>query len=137
MAEVHLGPIDYVVVEFTDPATLRDGFDRLLGLVERGLIQVLDLEFVANTDGARVVDATEISADFAQFAGACSGLLDQEDLDTVAAALAPDTSAAVLVYEELAIVDVITAWEDAGSRIVAEGPVDVDDIGQALDGISS
>ena len=137
MAEVHLGPIDYVVVEFTDPATLRDGFDRLLGLVERGLIQVLDLEFVANTDGARVVDATEISADFAQFAGARSGLLDQQDLDTVAAALAPDTSAAVLVYEELAIVDVITAWEGAGSRIVAEGPVDVDDIGRALDGISS
>ena len=137
MAEVHLGPIDYVVVEFTDPATLRDGFDRLLGLVERGLIQVLDLEFVANTDGARVVDATEISADFAQFAGAYSGLLDQEDLDTVAAALAPNTSAAVLVYEELAIVDVITAWENSGSRIVAEGPVDVEDIEKTLDGITS
>ena len=137
MAEDHLGPIDYVVVEFTDPATLRDGLHRLLGFVERGLIRVLDLEFVTNAEDARIVNATEISAEFAQFAGASSGLLDQADLDTVAAALAAGTSAAVLIYEELAIVDVITAWQDAGSRIVAEGPVDVEDIENALEGISS
>jgi len=41
--EDRFGPVDYVVIEFTDPAAVRLGFDRLVDLVDRGLIRVLDL----------------------------------------------------------------------------------------------
>lgn len=116
--------------------TLRGGFDHLLRLVDTGLIRVLDLEFVTNTAGAiQIVAAGQLGVELAEFEGAYSGLLDQDDLATVGAGLAPDTSAAVLVYEELSILQVITAWEDSGARIVVEGPVDVDDLDGALGGI--
>jgi hypothetical protein len=133
----HLGPVDYVVVEFASPSSLRDGFDRLLGLVDVGLIRVLDLEFVTNTDGgSRTITASEVSADLAEFDGASSRLLDRADVETVAAGLAPGTSAAVLVYEELSILGIIDAWERAGARIVLEGPVAVDDLDATLEEVT-
>jgi hypothetical protein len=133
----HLGPVDYVVVEFSTPSSLRDGFDRLLGLVDAGLIRVLDLEFVTNTDGgSRTITASEVSADLAEFDGASSRLLDRADLETVAAGLAPGVSAAVLVYEELSILGIIDAWERAGARIVLEGPVAVDDLDATLEEVT-
>jgi hypothetical protein len=133
--EDHFGPIDYVVVEFSQSSAVRAGFDRLLKQVDAGLIRVLDLEFVTNDDGAaRIVPASQAGPEFAAFEGALSGLLDRGDLDAVAARLAPGAAAAVLVYEELSILEVIEAWENAGARIVSEGPVDVDDIDAALQG---
>lgn len=136
MLDDHLGPTDYVVVEFTDATTLRRGFDRLLRLVDDGLIRVLDLEFVTKdaTGTTQVLAVTELGADLAEFEGAFSGLLDSADLATVGDQLAPLASAAVLVYEELALIGVIKDWEDAGARIVSEGPVDVDDLDAALEG---
>ncbi|HYR16228.1 MAG TPA: DUF6325 family protein [Mycobacterium sp.] len=87
-------------------------FDRLLKLVDAGLIRVLDLEFVTNADGvARTVPASQAGPEFSLFEGAASGLLDRDDLDAVAARLAPGATAAVLVYEELSILGVIEAWE--------------------------
>ena len=135
MHEDHFGPVDFVVVEFSDSSAVRAGFDRLLKQVDAGVIRVLDLEFVSNADGvARIVPAPEIGSELAVFEGASSGLLDRDDLDAVAAGLTQGATAAVLVYEELALLEVIEAWENGGARIVSEGPVDVDDIDAALQG---
>lgn len=135
MPNEHLGPVDYLVVEFGDAADVRAGFDHLLTLVDAGLIRVLDLEFVTGAGGAaHTITATQAGPGLAEFDGASSGLLDRDDLDAVVADLAPEAKAAVLVYEELSILTVIEAWENAGARIVSEGPIDVDDIDTALKG---
>ena len=134
VADEHLGPVNYVVVEFSDPGTLRTGFDSLLALVDKGLVRVLDLEFIHNIDGvASTIEAARVRTDFAQFAGAASGLLDRTDLNTVASELAPGAKAAVLVYEDLAVLPVLDAWESGGARIVSEGPVDLDDLDEGSD----
>jgi hypothetical protein len=57
------------------------------------------------------VPASQAGPEFSLFEGAASGLLDRDDLDAVAARLAPGATAAVLVYEELSILGVIEAWE--------------------------
>lgn len=135
MSDEHLGPVDYVVVEFTDAGAVRAGFDHLLSLVDDGRIRVLDLEFIHAIDGvAATIEASRISANLAEFDGAASGLLDRHDLNTVAAGLSSGAMAAVLVYEELSVLPVLEAWENGGARIVSEGPVDLDDIDAALEG---
>jgi hypothetical protein len=89
-----LGPVDYVVVAFSESSAVRAGFDRLLKLVDAGLIRVLDLEFVTNADGvARTVPALQAGPEFSLFEGAASGLVDRDDLDAVAARLAPGATA--------------------------------------------
>jgi hypothetical protein len=135
VSETHLGPVDYVVVEFTDATAVRAGFDQLVTLVDTGRIRVLDLEFIHSIDGvASTIPAHRVGAELAEFDGAASGLLDRHDLDTVAADLTPGTTAAVLVYEELSITHVLDAWEAGGATIRSEGPVDLDDIDAALEG---
>lgn len=135
MSDEHLGPVDYVVVEFTDAGAVRAGFDHLLSLVDDGRIRVLDLEFIHAIDGvAATIEASRISANLAEFDGAASGLLDRHDLNTVAAGLSSGAMAAVLVYEELSVLPVLEAWENGGARIVSEGPVDLDDMDAALEG---
>jgi hypothetical protein len=134
--EDRLGPLDYVVAQFSAASSLRGGLDRLLALVDAGLIRVLDLEFVSITGGTvRTITASEVAAELADFDGASSRLLDRDDLNTIAAGLPADTFAAVLVYEELAVLQVIDTWERAGATIVAEGPVEVDDVADALEEI--
>ena len=134
MPDTHLGPVDYVIVEFSDPAEIRPGFDRLVALVDKGLIRILDLEFIHGIDGvASTIPAARVGDDFKQFDGAASGLLDRDDLDAVAADLKPGSTAAVLVYEDLSIVAVLDAWESGGATILAEGPVDLDELETAAD----
>jgi hypothetical protein len=130
-----VGPVDYVVIEFTEPSAARAGFDRLLDLVDRSEIRILDLEFVHSIDGlASTVAAHSVDESLAQFDGAASGLLDRHDLDRVAANLSHGATAAVLVYEELPMVNVLDAWESGGAHVVSEGPVDLADIEEALGG---
>ncbi|MFU9026373.1 DUF6325 family protein [Rhodococcus erythropolis] len=132
------GPIEYVAVEFPSGAPTSAGFEQLLTLVDSGVIRILDLEFVTKAaDGSvSVVPASTFElADFdlAQFDGAASGLLDTGDIAAVGEELAAGSVAAVLVYEELAILPVIEAWTRSGAKVVTEGHLSVDELAAALD----
>jgi len=135
----HLGPMDYLAVEFPGGRISGDGFRVLLDLVDRGDVRILDLEFVTKgqAGGVDVVDIasldTEPGLDLSPFAGASSGILDQADLDEVGGAIGSGNVAAVLVYEELVILPLIAAWQRGGTRVIAEGQISPDDIVLALD----
>lgn len=132
-----LGPVSYIAVEFPRGEVGEEGFSRLLELVDRGLILVIDLEFVRReADGSLVTvsaDTLDVGVDLSAFTGADAGLLDADDLELVAHGLAEDSILAVLVYEDLTLAPVLAAWGSRGARLVAEGPVAVDDLEQALD----
>jgi hypothetical protein len=129
--------VSYVAVEFPTGQVTADGFSRLIDLVDNGLILVIDLEFVRRAaDGSLATvsaGSLDLGVDLSAFEGADAGLLDPDDLDLVAEGLAEDSVLAVLVYEDLALTPVLTAWGAGGARLVAEGPVAIDDLEQALD----
>lgn len=133
----HLGPVSYIAVEFPEGRVNQDGFTRLVNLVDQGLILVIDLEFVRRSaDGSLVKVAAgslDIDVDLSEFEGADAGLLDRDDLDFVAQGLADDSLMAVLVYEDLTLAPVLSAWGSGGARLLAEGPVDVQDLEPALE----
>lgn len=127
------GPTDYVVVEFTENSVPTEGFATLLNLVEAGAVRILDLELVTTVDGVvATVPPASVDPELAVFDGASSGLLDAQDLRTVGARLEPGRIAAVLVYEQLAILSVTQAWRAAGAAVVDDGPVDIADLDTAL-----
>ena len=89
-ADVELGPIDYLVVEW--PAGKQpsgEGLPLLVDLVDRGVIRLLDLAFVRKDDDGSVI-AVDLS-DFGDgpeltvFEGASSGLLGPDDYDEAGA----------------------------------------------------
>lgn len=138
-----LGPIDYVVLEW--PGAFPDASEvqpLLLDLVDRGIIRILDIAFVAKDEEGSVsgLDAGElkqVAAVFAEFEGASSGLLGFEDLQEAAAALEPGTSAAVLVWENRWAAPVAAALRRSGGQLVASGRLPVQAILAALDAVEA
>ena len=133
----HLGPVSFLAVAFPNGQVVGDGFNRLLELVDTGLVLVIDLEFVRRAaDGSLAtvpVGNLDLGVDLSMFAGADSGLLDRDDLELVAGDLGTDEVLAVLVYEDLALEPVLAAWASGGARLLAEGPVAADDLEAALE----
>ncbi|HSK27579.1 MAG TPA: DUF6325 family protein [Jiangellales bacterium] len=134
-----MGPVDYIVVEFPKLTMNGEAFPALIDLVERGLIRILDLAFVAKDADGRVsgLDLRELDSagdfDLTVFEGASSGLLGGDDLQEAAAALEPESAAAVLVYENVWAGPFAAAVRRAGGQLVASGRIPVQAILAALD----
>jgi hypothetical protein len=139
-----MGPVDYVVLEWADdlPAT-GEVQPLLLDLVDRGIIRILDIAFLAkdrdgSVSGIEIGGAlNQLAAAFAEFEGASSGLLGEDDLQEAAAALEPGTSAAVLVWENRWAAPVAAALRRSGGQLVASGRLPVQAILASLDAIEA
>jgi hypothetical protein len=133
-----LGPIDYLAVEFPDRRITGDSFASLMQLVQRGIIQVLDLEFVARSADGTVqkvgLDSIEHDAevDVSLWQAAESRLLDAADLTTIGAGLEPGRLAAIVVYENLWAVPLMAAIDRSRARIIGDGRIAADDVLAAL-----
>ncbi len=132
-----LGPIDYMVLEWSgDQPVTGEVMPLLLDLVDRGLIRILDLAFLAKDHDGSVtaLDFAELADEsLAEFAGASSGLLGQDDLEEAATALEPGTVAGVLVWENRWAAPVAVALRRSGGQLVASGRIPTQAILAALD----
>jgi hypothetical protein len=137
--DLEMGPIDYLVVEFPREDMRGQGLPLLVDLVERGIIRILDLTFVAKGhDGSvTVLDLADEDADgqleLAVFQGASSGLLGQDEITEAASVLTPGTSAGILVYENTWAAPFVRALRQNGAQVVASGRIPVTDLLEALE----
>jgi hypothetical protein len=131
---VEMGPIDYLLVEWPGTRPHREVAPQLVDLVERGLIRILDLVFLAkDTDGAiEVLEIGEMPK-LAVFEGASSGLVDEEDLELAGAVMEPGTSAALLIYENSWAAPFATAVRQSGGQLVSSGRIPIQAILGALE----
>ena len=135
---IELGPIDYIVVEWPDRQPTGDAVPHLIDLVDRGIIRIIDLAFIAKGEDGSVArlelaDVGEAVEAYAVFEGASSGLLSDEDTDEAGKALEAGTSAAVLVYENTWAAPFATALRQSGAQLVAGGRIPIQAIAAALD----
>jgi len=137
--DVEIGPIDYLVVEWPDQQPTGEAAPYLLDLVDRGLIRILDLAFIAkDRDGSVArLEIADLGDEFEVFLGASSGLLSDEDTDEAAAALEPGTSAALLVYENAWAAPFATAMRRSGAQLVASGRIPTQTLIAALDAVEA
>jgi hypothetical protein len=137
------GPIDYLVVEFPpDSKPHGSALEILRGLVQSGIIRILDLAFVRAGDdgsvtGVNIADLGFEGIDVTLFAEASSGLLDDDDLAEAGKALEPGHTAAVLVYENAWAAPFATALRRAGAQLVAYGRIPVQAILATLDSLDA
>ena len=135
---VEMGPIDYIVVEWPGRQPSGEAVPHLIDLVDRGIIRILDLAFIAKGEDGSVArlelaDLGDAVEAYAVFDGASSGLLSDEDADEAGNALEPGTSAAVLVYENSWAAPFATALRRSGAQLVAGGRIPIDAVAAALD----
>jgi len=133
-----MGPVDYVLVEWPGKQPTGEALPYLADLVDRGLIRILDLTFIAKgEDGSvavlEIADLGGEVAEIAIFEGASSGLLHDDDVAQAGEVLEPGTSAALLVYENAWAAPFATAVRKSGGQLVASGRIPVEDLLAALD----
>ena len=136
--DLEMGPIDYLVVEWPGRQPTGEAMPHLIDLVDRGLIRLLDLAFIAKAEDGTVTrmeiaDLGQEAQEFAVFVGVDSGLLSDEDTDQAAAALEPGASAALLVYENRWAAPFATAVRRGGGQLVASGRIPIQAMISALD----
>ena len=133
-----MGPIDYLIVEWPGRQPTGQAMPILVDLVDRGLIRVIDLAFIAKGEDGSVTTLdlaplAEQSEPLKELVGASSGLLSEEDAQEAGAALDPGTSAAILVYENRWAAPFAAALRRSGAQLVANGRIPVQAVLAALD----
>jgi hypothetical protein len=137
-----MGPIDYLIVEWPGRQPTGEALPHLIDLVDRGLIRILDLAFIAKAEDGSVATleiadlGDEIEA-FAAFEGASSGLLGDDDVVEAGNALEPGTSAALLIFENRWAAPFAAAVRRSGGQLVASGRIPVQDVLAALDAVEA
>jgi Family of unknown function (DUF6325) len=137
-----MGPVDWILVEFSGPPTGAVA-PHLLDLVDRGLIRIIDLVLV-NKSAEGEITTMEIAdldgdgeLDLAVFEGVSSGVLGEEDVAEASTAMENDTSAALLVYENVWAAPFAVAMRKAGGQLVAGGRIPIQSIIAALDDLDA
>ena len=143
MSTVDVGPIDYLAVEFPDGQLKGEGLRALLDLVDRGIIQILDLRVVKReTDGSYTAAAVadfdgDGALDLAIFSGIESGLLDDDDLQEAAELVQPGSAVAVLLYENTWAGPFVSAMRRAGAEVISSGRIPATTVLDALEALES
>jgi hypothetical protein len=118
-----IGPVDYMIVAFPGNEFRGEIAPALAELVDAGTIRIIDLAFVGKDAGGEVVafELTDLAPDvregFEKAGVEVTGLFNEDDLMTAGEELEPNSSAALLVWENVWARDVAQKIRDAGGQV--------------------
>ena len=116
------GPVEYIILGFPGNKFNGEIAPELGKLVESGTIRILDLVFIGKqADGEVVAVEFEDHEDVALFAaldGEVGGLISQEDIEYAASELEPNSSAALLIWEDLWAKPFVEALRASGAVLI-------------------
>ena len=126
-----LGPVDYIVVEFPAEASNFTGqmAAELLALVDAGTIRVIDV-LILTKDEDGTVEAMELSdidelGPLQAVEAELADLLAADDVEKLAAAMEPGSTAGVLIWENLWAAPFASAVRHSGGQLVASGRIPI------------
>ena len=134
-----LGPVDYLVVEFPAETSNFTGAmaSELATLVEAGTIRVLDL-LILQKDSDGSIETLEIGDlesldELRALETDLAEILAADDVEHLAAAMEPGSTAGVLVYENRWAAPFASAARKSGGQLVANGRIPIQAIVAALE----
>jgi len=120
-----IGPVDYAIIGFPGNKFRGEIAPALGDLVQAGTIRIIDVAFVGKDPNGDAVamELTELDPEVQQALDELgievSGLLNEDDLMDAADALEPNSSAAMIVWENVWARKVTQAMQDAGGELLA------------------
>jgi Family of unknown function (DUF6325) len=126
-----LGPVDWIVVEFPGSRFKGEIVPALEDLVNRDIVRILDLLIMKKDDdgGLEAFEISDLDSDelgsLRSYETALAMLLSADDVEAVAAAVEPGSTAAVLVWENLWAAPFGSAVRRAGGQLIASGRIPV------------
>ena len=126
-----LGPVDWIVVEFPGSRFKGEIAPALADLVDRGIVRVLDLLLIRKDEDGTLgffelsdLDESEVGV-LRSYETVLAELLSAEDVENVASAVEPGSTAALLVWENTWAAPFASAVRRAGGQLAASGRIPV------------
>ena len=119
-----IGPVDYLIVAFPGNKFRGEIAPALADLVDVGTIRIIDLAFVSKDADGEVLAFElndldpEVRAGFERAGVEVQGLFNEEDLAAAGEELELNSSAALLVWENVWARDVAQKMRDAGGILL-------------------
>jgi hypothetical protein len=136
-----IGPVEYLILGFPGNNFTGQIVPELAKLIDSGLVRIIDLTFITK-DAAGHVDVVEYDAveELAAFAGLdaeVGGILTDEDVAYAAQALEPNSSAALLVWEDTWATPFAVAVRNANGVIIEGARIPREIIEEAIDALTA
>jgi hypothetical protein len=118
-----IGPVDYLIVAFPGNRFQGEIAPALADLVDAGTIRIIDLAFVSKDESGDVgaFELTDLDPEVREglenLGVEVTGLFNEDDLMAAAEELDPNSSAALLVWENVWAKGVAQAMRDAGGEV--------------------
>jgi uncharacterized membrane protein len=119
-----IGPVEYMAVSFPGNKFRGEIAPALKELVDSGTVRIIDLAFVTKDAEGNVLamEVEELDSDagraFAALQAEIGDLVNADDLQAVGEVLEPNSSAAVLVWEDVWAAKLAKAISDAGGVLL-------------------
>ena len=129
VSEEELGPIDYMVVEFPAGTSNFSGAmaAELAALAEAELIRVLDLMILTKDQDGNIevleVEDLDGTGELGSIEADLAEILAFEDVENLAAAMEPGSTAGVLIWENTWAAPFAVAARQSGGQLIASGRI--------------
>jgi Family of unknown function (DUF6325) len=135
-----IGPVEYLILGFPGNKFTGQIVPELAKLIDSGLVRLIDLTFIMKDAAGRVevvdYDAVEELAAFSGLDAEVGGILTDEDIAHAAMSLEPNTSAALLIWEDTWAGPFAAAVRNAGGVILEGARVPREIIEQVMGALS-
>jgi hypothetical protein len=135
-----IGPVEYLILGFPGNHFTGQIVPELAKLIDSGLVRIIDLTFISKDAAGRVevveYDAVEELAAFAGLDAEVGGILTDEDVAHAAMSLEPNTSAALLLWEDTWATPFAEAVRNANGVILEGARIPREVIERALDALA-
>ena len=137
------GPIDYLVLEFQNERLQGEIIPALLELIENKTVRVIDLVIIQkDKDGNHgVAELQELDPEtlaiYDPLQAEVTGLIQVEDIEMIGEKLENNTTAAVILFENLWAVRFVEAVENANGRSVMHIRIPHETVVEAMEKIAS
>ena len=132
-----LGPIDFIALEFPGNRFRGEILPELFELVDKGIIRIIDLVVIMKDQGEVIVrelrelDAAHVAM-FDPLKAEVSQMITRGDIDMIAGQLAENSTAGILLIENLWAKRTMQAMLDADGRLVMFERIPHDVVEEAL-----
>jgi uncharacterized membrane protein len=141
IADEITGPVDLVLLGFPGNEFTGEIAPALRDLVSSGTVRILDLVFITkdadgNVAALELSDLGDAGGKFEDIDGEINELLTDEDVEAAGEELEPDSSAALLMFENTWAGRLATAIREANGEVVAYERIPRDALDVFLGGIA-
>jgi hypothetical protein len=135
-----IGPVEYLILGFPGNNFTGQIVPELAKLLDSGLVRIIDLTFITKDAAGRVdvveYDAVEELAAFAGLDAEVGGILSDEDIAHAAMSLEPNTSAALLIWEDTWATPFAEAVRNANGVILEGARIPREIIEEVMDALA-